>query len=322
MSRSGPPPLDRDAGIAAGYTVIEHLSRGRTLDVYDAWSVSRGARCIVKTLRPDRIDDGTAARRLIAEGRLIQRLAHPHIVRGYETVREPRIAVIMETLTGVTLARLIDDAQRRMAVRDIAHLGLHLGSAIRYLHGVGWLHLLKPSNVVAEAGRAKLIDMSVARRPGPSWGGVGTWCYMAPEQVRGGVLGPAADVWGLGAVLYEATAGQAPFDPDPVTSAATPEADESHDEEAGRHHRQLDGPPAPIGHLRRAPQVLVEVIDACLAPDAERRPSVEDVMARLEPLAGLPPGERRWSGRDAYATNREPTPRTVSMRTSPTFLRR
>ena len=83
---------------------------------------------------------------------------------------------------------------------DVAHLGLQLGSALAYLHRERRLHLdLKPSNVIAEAGRAKLIDLSLARPPGPAADGIGTWLYMSPEQARGGVLGPAADVWGLGA---------------------------------------------------------------------------------------------------------------------------
>lgn len=315
MSRSGSRPLAAGVEIAPGYTVIEHLSRGRALDVYDAWSASRGTRCIVKVLRPDREDDRPARRRLVAEGRLIRRLSHPHIVRGYEVLTEPRTAVVMETLTGQTVGHLIEESDPRLPVRDIAHLGLHVGSAIRYLHAAGWLHLdLKPSNIVAEAGRAVLIDMSVARRPGRAGGGIGTWCYMAPEQVRGGDLGPAADVWGLGVVLYEAVTGQAAFDPDPEedpearssasSSADPPSSGASWGETSSldtaardaRPRRQLDGPPAPIRRLRRrVPGELVALIDACLAPEAAGRPSVEGVMAALEPLAGLPAAERRWS---------------------------
>lgn len=297
MSAPGPPPLGPGAEIAPGYRVIAHLSRGRTLDVYDAWSDVRATRCIAKALRPDRRDDRAAARRLVTEGRLIRRLAHPHIVRGYEIVTEPRTVVVMETLTGATLAHLIDEADPRLPVTDIAHLGLHLAAAIRYLHGAGWLHLdLKPSNVVAEAGRAKLIDMSLARRPGRCPAGVGTWCYMAPEQARGGIVGPPADVWGLGAVLYEATTGQAAFDPDPPPgSPPPPPSASSGDDDRPRTYPQLDGPPAPVRRLRRTPRPLVDLIDACLDPDPSRRPAVGAVIGALEPLAGLPPAERRFS---------------------------
>jgi serine/threonine protein kinase len=192
----------------------------------------------------------------------------------------------METLTGETLAHLIEESPRRLPVTEIAHLGLHLGAAVRYLHVQGWLHLdLKPSNIITEAGRAKLIDMSVARRPGRAPAGVGTWCYMAPEQARGGHLGPSADVWGLGAVLYEATTGHSAFDP---TGAGDDDADE-------RPYRQLDGPPPPVRRLRRgAPAALVALISACLAPEPAGRPPLREVLRALEPLAGIPPRERRF----------------------------
>ncbi|MGD9571054.1 MAG: serine/threonine-protein kinase [Thermoleophilia bacterium] len=294
----GPPPLPPGAEPAPGYAVIAHLARGKTLDVYDAWSAGRASRCIVKTLRPDRADDRAAARRLVAEGRLIRRLTHPHIVRGYEVVAGPPPVVVMETLAGATLAALIEDADpRRLPVRDVAHLGLHLASALGYLHSQGWLHLdLKPGNVVAEAGRAKLIDMSVARRPGRCPAGVGTWCYMAPEQARGGVVGPEADVWGIGVTLYEALTGQAAFDPDPpeggtettwetTTSGGPPR----------RRYPQLEGPPAPVRRLRRVPAALADLLAACLAPDPRDRPAIGPLMGALEPLAGLPPSERRFA---------------------------
>jgi serine/threonine protein kinase len=88
---------------------------------------------------------------------------------------------------------------------DAVQLGLQLGSAIRYLHNNGTLHLdLKPDNLVAEAGRVKVIDLSIAQPPGRIVPMTGTRRYMSPEQERGGVVGPAADVWGIGAVLREA----------------------------------------------------------------------------------------------------------------------
>ncbi len=97
--------------IAPGYRVLGLLSRGRTLDVFDVWSDERSTRCIVKTLRPRSRDDPGARRRLLREGRLLCRLTHPHIVRGYEVVDGDPPLVVMETLGGETLAHLI--ARRR-----------------------------------------------------------------------------------------------------------------------------------------------------------------------------------------------------------------
>src|SRR3982751_1577681 len=75
--------------------------------------------------------------------------------------------------------------------------------------GEGVLHLdIRPANVMAEAGIAKLIDLSLAGVPGPARPGRGTRHYMAPEQALGGTLSAATDVWGIGATLYEAATGE------------------------------------------------------------------------------------------------------------------
>jgi serine/threonine protein kinase len=181
-----------------GYELIEHLHRGHAYDVFDAWSDQRGCRVVVRMLRPDRRDP----RALLREGRLLRRLAHPHIARAYETRLRPPM-VVLETLGGATLAALLEDGPLDGA--DALELGLQLSSAVRYLHRRGWLHLdLKPSNLIADGGRLKVIDLSIAQRPGRIRAGTGTERYMAPEQERGGRVGPPADVWGIGAVLRAA----------------------------------------------------------------------------------------------------------------------
>src|ERR671910_1241939 len=209
----GPPPMESGESIAPGYEVIAQLHRSNNFDVYDAWSEERSSQCIAKTPIPDLVDDEKLARRLFREGRLLKKLTHPHIVRAYETLNEPQPTLILETLTGATLAYLIETRQRRLPLRAIVVLGIHLCSAMHYLHQHGILHLdLKPSNVVSECGLAKVLDLSIARSPGWDRKGMGTLEYMAPEQARGGYLSAATDVWGMGAVLFEAATGEAPFD--------------------------------------------------------------------------------------------------------------
>jgi eukaryotic-like serine/threonine-protein kinase len=262
-------PLRAGTEIAPGYEVLGQLNRSNVLDVYDAWSEERECRCIVKALRPDHLADLAARRRLLAEGRLLQSLVHPGIVRGYETLRSPQPLVVMETLTGETLTHLIDRRTRPFSARELAFLGLHLASAVAYLHRQGYLHLdLKPSNIVAEAGRAKLIDLSIARRPGRLPADLGTWCYMAPEQASGGRVGAAADVWGIAVVLWEAVSGDTPF------------GDES------LEHPQLVHRAPPLGSVRRLPRALTDMVDACLQPSAAKRPTLAELRAALEPVAG------------------------------------
>jgi serine/threonine protein kinase len=260
----GPPPLAAGQPLAPGYEVIAHIRRGNHLDVYDTWSEERACRVIAKTPRPDRLEDKETVRRLFREGRLLKRFTHPHIVRAYEVLKEPQPAVILETLTGATLAYLIDTSPRRLALSDIVHLGIHLCSAVQYLHRHDILHLdLKPSNVVSERQLAKIIDLSIARSPGRGRKGAGTPQYMAPEQVLGGFLSPATDVWGIGAVLFEATTGEEPFNAD----------------EPG--YEQLERRISPIRSHRRVPAGFAKLVEACLEPDPAQRPTVQELMKGL-----------------------------------------
>ena len=306
-------PLARATEIADGYEVLGLLSRGRRLDVYDAWSRERSTRCVVKVLRPERRGDAAAREKLLREGRLLERLAHPHIVRGYETIDGPEPIVVMETLAGRTLGRLIED-EAPLAAEEVAHLGLQLGAAVAYLHRHGSLHLdVKPDNVVAEAGRAKLIDLSLARPPGAAPAGIGTWCYLAPEQARGGELGPAADVWGIGVTLFEAASGLPAFDDAAESSSgrsstlATGGAGSTSErpswDTGGSEDRwdgdypQLEQPAPKLGELTSQPPELCALIDASLARNPPARPSLPELMARLELVAGVADADRRHQER-------------------------
>jgi serine/threonine protein kinase len=262
-------PLRDGDEIAPGYTVIAHLSRGRSLDTYDAWSEERECRCVVKSLRPEKLGEDRARRRLRREGRLACELSHPHIVRAYELIVRPAPMVVLETLDGETLEHIIVERRQRLSLPELAHLGLHLCSAMHYLHGHGFIHLdLKPSNVIAECGRAKVIDLSLARRPGRGRRGVGTRRYMAPEQARGGRVDGATDVWGIGAVLFEAATAQRLF-------AA----------ENGTRYPQLDGRAPAIRRARRLPAEFAAAIDSCLDSRAAGRPTVAELSAAIGTFA-------------------------------------
>ena len=265
----GPPPLKAGEVIAPGYEVIAHLHRSNYFDVYDAWSEERACRCIAKTPIPDLLEDKSLARGLFREGRLLAKLTHPHIVRAYETLKEPQPTLILETLTGATLAYLIETRQRRLPLTAIVNLGLHLCSAIHYLHRHGILHLdLKPSNIVSERGLAKLLDLSIARPPGRGQKGMGTLEYMAPEQARGGILCAPADVWGIGAVLFETATGEVPF--------------EAYEDESS--YDQLERRAESVGLYRRVPAAFDDLVHSCLEPDPALRPSVDGVAESLRAL--------------------------------------
>jgi eukaryotic-like serine/threonine-protein kinase len=264
-------PLPAGASLARGYEVIGHLRRGRDLDVYDVWSFERDCRCIAKVLRPDRRARPRSRNRLRAEGRLLVGLSHPHIVKAYELIERPDPIVVLETLDGETLEHMIERRERCLALADLAFLGMHMCSAMHFLHGRGYLHLdLKPSNVIADYGQAKVIDLSIARPPGRGRRGVGTAQYMAPEQARGATLGEATDVWGIGVVLFEAATGRRPW-PDGLPGELNGGGG-------------LDRPA--LRSLRRVPADFSELVESCIAVDPGARPRVREVSDRLDALAG------------------------------------
>lgn len=207
------PPRAPGQMLAPGYIVDEHLSRGNALDIYSVYSLERACLCIAKVVC-NQSDAHADQARLREEGRMLTRLTHPHLVRGYEVLDAGPCAttiLVMEMLTGATLSRVVAD-HGALGAEDVALLGQQLCSVLHYLHGQGILHLdLKPSNIICEAGQARVLDLSLAQAPGTCRAGAGTYEYMAPEQVAGGNVGPATDVWGLGGVLYRALTRLRPF---------------------------------------------------------------------------------------------------------------
>jgi serine/threonine protein kinase len=126
---------------------------------------------------------------------------------------------------------------------------------------------LKPSNVISDLGQAKLLDLSIARAPQRVPAGIGTRRYMAPEQAEGGEIGPATDVWGIGAVLFEAATGVPPFGERGVQSLNG----------SGRW------PVSPtVRRRRRMAAELASAIESCLDPDAAARPSMSELSRRLD----------------------------------------
>jgi serine/threonine protein kinase len=287
--QDGPPAHLPGHQLAPGYVVIGHVRRGEDLDSYEAWSSQRYCRCFIKTLRPDAITDASARRHLQREARLLLSLTHPHLVRAYEYVTpeaEQPPLLVLENLTGATLSYLLDGGRQRLGTEDLGHLGQHLCSALRYLHSRGHLHLdVKPSNIIASDGIARLIDLSLARPPGRCSAGIGTPGYMSPEQVTGGDLGPPADVWGIGLVLYQAATGIQPFDIPGCSASAS-----STTSTMSRCQTQLARPAPKIRARRRLPTEVADIIDACLHRDPAQRPTLECLDAALTTLTAPPAG--------------------------------
>jgi hypothetical protein len=254
-----------------GYEILAELGRGGMGVVYQARQTALQRTVALKMILGGGHASGADLQRFRTEAESIARLQHPHIVQIHEVGEHGGLPYFsLEFCPGGSLDRKLNGTP--LASRDAAELVSKLAGATHEAHQKGILHRdLKPANVLlGEEGTPKITDFGLAKRlDGPSGqtasGAVlGTPSYMAPEQAAGKTkeIGPAADIYGLGAILYELLTGRPPF------RAATP---------LDTLLQALENEPAPIRLLN--PQVdrdLETICLKCLEKDpAHRYPSAK-----------------------------------------------
>jgi hypothetical protein len=258
------------------FTLTERIGAGGFGTVYRAWD-ERLQRCVaVKTIEAR----GDAGERVLREAQAAARLNHRGIATLYELGEDGKRAYLVSELAeGGTLDELAREG--RISDREVAEVGVELCAALAHAHENGVVHRdIKPQNVTvrsadapipAGAARSKLMDFGIARlrdAPAltPTGEVVGTIAYMAPEQAEGGDATSASDVYSLALTLYECWSGENPVLRS--TPAATARA-------IGERH-------PPLRELRPdLPGRLCDTLDACLAPEPEDRPDVEELEDEL-----------------------------------------
>lgn len=291
-------------------TVIGHLARGRLTELYQVWSTEHWTALTGKMIAPEYIEDSAAIASFKREREVLQKLTHPNIVRLYGSgTSAGRPYILLEYFAGPSLFDVLESLpKRRLHLPDAIRATMHIGAAVHYLHRQGFLYRdLKPGNVLLREGIPILVDFDVARRIDqrrPS-DRLGTAPYMAPEQVLREPLTPAADVYGLGAILYELLTGHWPTE-EPADEGDEDEEwwDEDDDDEepparrvssgekairtADLHTRypQLRHPPVPLReHLPRSDAELERILLRCLATKpCDRFQTVSGLLAALAPL--------------------------------------
>jgi tetratricopeptide (TPR) repeat protein len=324
--RFAPPmttPADRTAPAPAvlprvpGYELLRELGRGGMGVVYLARQGGLDRLVALKMILSGEFAGAGERARFRAEARAVARLSHPNIVQVFEVGEHDGLPFLaLEYIDCPNLAQQL--AERPLEFRPAAGLLEALARAVQHAHEQGVVHRdLKPGNVllattvrarsvrdgptVADAPRSdvapKIADFGLAKRidaqtaPTRTGAVVGTPAYMAPEQAEGksNAIGPAADVWALGAILYECLTGRPPFQAEtPVDTLV----------------QVVSAEPTPPRKLQRSiPRDLETICLRCLQKEPGRRypgalALAEDLKCFQggEPIAARPVGraERLW----------------------------
>ena len=211
------PSLEELAALFPQYDLQRQLGRGGMGVVYLARQKSLNRMVAIKILDPARARDARFAERFAHEAELLARLSHPHIVTIHDFGQAGGLFyLVMEYVDGVNLRDLLR-AGRLDPARALAILP-PVCDALQYAHDHGIVHRdIKPENLLLDrAGRVKIADFGIAALAGTDGGRAGTPPYMAPEQdSEGAKVDHRADIFALGAVLYEMLTGERPAT-DPV----------------------------------------------------------------------------------------------------------
>ncbi|MGE0555178.1 MAG: protein kinase [Gemmatimonadales bacterium] len=212
--------LDRlQKALGENYAFERELGRGGMATVYLARDLKHDREVAVKVLHPE-LAASIGADRFEREIRLAAKLQHPHILGLYDSgERESLFYYVMPFVKGESLRDRLD-REGQLPIDDAIQIALEVAGALGHAHEAGIVHRdIKPENVLLSGGHALVADFGIARAASEGGGqkltqtgmALGTPVYMAPEQAAGETVGPTADLYSLGCMLYEMLAGEPPF---------------------------------------------------------------------------------------------------------------
>lgn len=288
------------------YEIIRLLGEGGMGEVYRARDSRLDRDVAIKVLPASLTSDPDLRRRFEREARTISSLSHPHICPLFDIGHQEGIDfLVMEHLDGETLAARLE--QGPLPLDQVLRHGSEIASALAAAHRRGVVHRdLKPGNIMLTRSGARLLDFGLAKPAAASSGAtvvdvtvsgpitahgtiLGTYPYMAPEQVEGREVDARSDIFAFGAVLYEMATGKRAFEGRSAASVM-----------AAILERE---PPALSALQPLAPSALDEIVRGCLAKDPDERwQSAHDIKLQLdglrrragsEQVAAATPGGRR-----------------------------
>jgi phosphate/phosphite/phosphonate ABC transporter binding protein len=272
IARSHDDPLIGQL-VAGRYLVRRRLATGGMCAIYELGHRALNRRFALKILSPETANDPDSLVRFWREAEMVAGLCHPNIVSilDWDQLADGTPFLVMELLDGEDLH---DRIQRvgALPLGEVARIADEVLAGLTVAHRAGIVHRdLKPSNIFLardDAGgeRAVLLDFGISKLRGVETQAgehslVGTPLYMAPEQMdpRLAPVGPASDVWAMGAIIYEMATGERAFDGASLVDIV---------------RRVCHERPIPLGQLRAdAPRALELLIEHALDSDAARRPA-------------------------------------------------
>ena len=266
------------------YRLIEQLGAGGMGTVYRAEDSNLGREVAVKVLHPHLLSNDELKARFAREARLHASINHPNIVTLYSLHEENgELALIMEMVHGRNLREYLG-APRPLTMDHLLHIAIAILKGLAAAHDKGLVHRdLKPANIlIADDGQVKIMDFGLAKQHGnheddltQSGAVVGSYRYMAPEQIMHEEVDARTDLYAFGIVLFRMLTGVLPFDSSGSSGG-----------EFEIMEKQVRGePPSPLELNPAIPHALNHLLLRLLAKKPDDRPqNCAEVINRLEQI--------------------------------------
>ena len=269
-------PASGDKVFFGNYALERELGQGGMGTVYLARDNGLNRKVALKILKTDLSDDPAFAQKFLDEVEVTASLAHPNIIRVYTLgEQDGQLYLVMEHLDQPSLEQRMDQTGK-LSERDVLEIGIGIASALQFAHEeTGMIHRdIKPGNILFGRGNIpKLADFGLAAGARSALGQQdeiwGTPYYVSPERLNREEEDIRSDIYSLGAALYHALAGRAPFEADTA-------------EEVAKRHL-YDRPP-PLRSLRPdANEQTVFTVDKSLQKKAaDRWQDYENLILQLQ----------------------------------------
>jgi serine/threonine protein kinase len=293
--------LERGTTFARRFEIIEEIGKGGMGTVYKAYDNKIREVVALKLLKPEIASDLEVIERFRNEIKLARQVSHRHVCRMYDLGEEwLSIYISMEYVAGEDLKRFIHRTGHLNEAKAV-DLTKQILEGLVEAHRLGVIHRdLKPQNIMIDRdGNAKIMDFGIARSlhtKGVTGAGViiGTPEYMAPEQAEGRDVDHRADIYALGAILFEMVTGRVPFEGETPLSIVL------------KHRSEIPADPQTIN--AQLSEGMSRVILKCLEKSRERR--YQNAAAVLEDLANVEkglPATRQVTVKNKPLTTREIT---------------